>query len=183
MPGPAARGKRQRPQDAWGCAPSQGVITSAVLDRLKAFLGDRSDAGDAAGKGADRLQLATAALLIEAAEMDADFGAEERAKIIELVQRRFGLSAAESRALLESASDKVEQSVEVYGFTRDIKNAFSPEERVEMMEMLWEVAYADGELHDLEASLMRRLAGLLHVSDRDSGLARKRVLARLGLES
>ena len=183
MPGAGVPGKRQRPQDAWGCTPCQGVITSAVLERLRAFLGDRSDASDATGVGADRLQLATAALLIEAAQMDAGFGAEERAKIIELVERRFGLSAAESRELLETAGERVEQAIEVYGFTRDIKNAFSPEERVEMMEMLWEVAYADGKLHDLEAGLMRRLAGLLYVSDLDSGAARKRALARLGLDA
>lgn len=115
--------------------------------------------------------------------MDAEFGAEERTKIGELVAQRFGLSTEESGALLQAASDKVDQSVEVFSFTREIKNAFSPEERVEVMEMLWEVAYADGELHDLEANLMRRLAGLLHVSDRDSGSARKRVLARLGPEA
>ncbi|MEO3427976.1 TerB family tellurite resistance protein [Pelagibius sp. CAU 1746] len=153
-----------------------------MLQKLKALWGERSGADNAAGGHADKLQLATAALLIEAAEMDADFGAEERATITELVERRFGLSAEESRALVRAASDKVQQSVEVFGFTREIKNAFSPEERIEMMEMLWEVAYADGALHDLEANLMRRLAGLLHVSDRDSGLARKRVLTRLGLE-
>lgn len=182
MPGRRAPGKAQRPQVPWGCRPWRGVITSAVLERLKALLGNRPDARGAAGGGADRLQLATAALLVEAAEMDADFGAEERAKITELVERRFDLSAAESQALLQAARDKVEQSVEVFGFTREIKNAFSPEERIEMMEMLWEVAYADGVLHDLEASLMRRLAGLLHVSDRDSGRARKRVLSRHGLE-
>jgi len=134
------------------------------------------------GAAVDRLQLAAAALLVEAARMDDEFGAEERAKIIDLIERRFALSAEESGALLQAASDKVEQSVEIFGFTREIKNAFSPEERVEMMEMLWEVAYADGELHSLEASLMRRLAGLLYVSDRDSGEARKRVLARRGLD-
>jgi uncharacterized tellurite resistance protein B-like protein len=158
------------------------VITSAVLDRLKAFFGDLNGARDATAQGTDKLQLATVALLVEAAQMDADFGAEERAKIIELVERRFGLSAAESRELLQAASEKVEQSVEIFGFTREIKNAFSADERVEMMEMLWDVAYADGELHNMEASLMRRLAGLLHVSDRESALARQRVLARLGLE-
>jgi uncharacterized tellurite resistance protein B-like protein len=49
--------------------------------------------------------------------------------------------------------------------------------------MLWELAYADGQLHDLEASLMRRLAGLLYVSDRDSGDARKRALRRLDQSS
>jgi len=154
-----------------------------VLDRLKAFLAGQTDAQDALAGAGDKVQLATVALLVEAAQMDAEFGAEERAKIIELVEGRFGLSAAESRELLQAASEKVEQAVEVFGFTREIKNAFSPEERIEVMEMLWEVAYADGVLHDLEASLMRRLAGLLHVSDRDNGLARKRVLVRLGLEA
>lgn len=154
-----------------------------MLDRLKAFLAGPNAARGAASGPDDKVRLATVALLVEAAEMDAEFGAEERAKIAELVESRFGLSAAESRALMQAASDKVEQAVEVFGFTREIKNAFSPEERIEMMEMLWEVAYADGVLHDLEASLMRRLAGLLHVSDRDSGLARKRALARLGLEA
>lgn len=154
-----------------------------MLDRLKAFLAGQTEARDAIAGAGDKVQLATVALLVEAAQMDAEFGAEERAKIIELVENRFGLSAAESRELLQAASEKVEQAVEVFGFTREIKNAFSPEERIEMMEMLWEVAYADGVLHDLEASLMRRLAGLLHVSDRDSGLARKRVLVRLDQEA
>ena len=51
---------------------------------------------------------------------------------------------------------------------------------VMLMEMLWEVVYADGELHDYEANLLRRTAGLLHVSDQESGAARKRVLARMG---
>lgn len=182
MPGRRVPDKAQRPQVAWGCTPRRGVITSAVLQKLRALLGERAVADAAAAGHADKLQVATAALLIEAAEMDADFGAEERATISELVERRFGLSPEESHALLQAAGEQVEQSVEVYSFTREIKNAFSPEERTEMMEMLWEVVYADGELHDLEASLMRRLAGLLHVSDRDSGLARKRVLARYGLE-
>jgi uncharacterized tellurite resistance protein B-like protein len=49
------------------------------------------------------------------------------------------------------------------------------------MEMLWEVAYADGTLHELEAQLMRRMAGLIFVDDRANGEARKRALAKLGL--
>jgi len=183
MPGRERSGKRQRPHKTWGCAPRRGVITSAVLDRLKTLFGDRDSAQATPGPGGDPLHLATACLLVEAAQMDNDFDAGERAKISELVQRRFGLSAGDSDRLLQAADEKVAQSVEIFGFTREIKDAFSPEERIELMEMLWDVAYVDGELHDLEANLMRRLAGLLHVSDRDSGLARKRVLARRGLES
>ena len=55
------------------------------------------------------------------------------------------------------------------------------EERIGVIEMLWEVAYADGELHDYEASLLRRVAGLLYVSDRANGEARLRVMAKLGI--
>ena len=71
---------------------------------------------------------------------------------------------------------------EWHGFTRAIKDGFSHAERVQLIEMMWEVAYADGALHDYEASLLRRVTGLLYVSDRESGEARKRVLARLGLQ-
>lgn len=69
----------------------------------------------------------------------------------------------------------------MYGLTRDIKNSLDHPERVELMEMLWQVAYADGVLHDYEANLMRRLAGLLYVSDQESGEARKRAQRALGL--
>ena len=68
---------------------------------------------------------------------------------------------------------------QLLGFTRTIKDRYSLEERIELIEMIWEVVYADGELHDYEANLLRRLGGLLYVSDRERGDARKRVLARL----
>jgi uncharacterized tellurite resistance protein B-like protein len=58
-----------------------------------------------------------------------------------------------------------------------INQGFTHEERVELLEMLWRVIYADGLQHDYEANLMRRLAGLLYVSDRECGEARQRVLA------
>ena len=111
--------------------------------------------------------------------MDDDFGPEEREKIASLVRSRFELSAEEASEILDLAEAKVEDSVQVFGFTRVLKDAFDHEERVEMMEMLWQVVYADGELHDMEASLMRRVSGLLFVSDRESGDARKRALRRL----
>jgi uncharacterized tellurite resistance protein B-like protein len=51
-----------------------------------------------------------------------------------------------------------------------------------IIEMLWEVVYADGVLHDYEANLLRRIGGLIYVSDRDRGAARKRVMKRLGID-
>ena len=114
--------------------------------------------------------------------MDANFGEAERRKIIDLVRARFELTEAEAESLLEIAGDKVANASQLYSFTRVVKDNFDHAERVELMEMLWEVVYADGALHHLEASLMRRVAGLIYVPDRESGEARKRALSKLGLD-
>jgi uncharacterized tellurite resistance protein B-like protein len=151
-----------------------------MLDRIKAILQDRPVAEQA--DGFDQLQVAVAVLLVEAARMDNEFDADERTAIAELLARRFDLDAEAARRLVERAESKAEETVELYTFTRTVKDAFEHEDRVEFMQMLWEVAYADGVLHDHEANLMRRVTGLLHVTDRESGEARKRALRRLGLE-
>jgi uncharacterized tellurite resistance protein B-like protein len=149
-----------------------------MLERIKAILRDQPVAAET--DGFDQLQIAVAVLLIEAARMDNEFDAHERAAIAQLLQRRFELDAARADNLLERAEKHAEDSVEFYTFTRTVKDAFEHEDRVEFMQMLWEVAYADGELHDHEANLMRRVTGLMHVTDRESGEARKRALRHLG---
>jgi uncharacterized tellurite resistance protein B-like protein len=110
--------------------------------------------------------------------MDDDFGPDERVVIERLLRTRFSLSAEEADSLLGAADEAAAESVELYGYTRKIKDAFDNDERIRMIEMLWEVVYADGEVHDHEANLLRRVAGLIYVSDRESGDARKRVLDR-----
>ena len=130
---------------------------------------------------ADR-ELAAAALMVEAARLDDRFEATERERILGLLETRFRMSPSDAETLLAAAERESDESVEWQGFTRQIKEGFEYVERIALIEMLWEVAYADGELHDYEASLLRRVTGLLYVSDRDSGEARKRVLARLGLD-
>lgn len=149
---------------------------------LAILMGDESAWADEGSSRFDDAQVAAAALMVEAARLDGTFGADERQRIEALLEQRIGLPAELARKLLEQAERRATESVAWQGFTRTIKEAFGYEERVGLLEMLWEVAYADGYLHDYEASLLRRVAGLLYVSDRDSGEARLRVLARLGLE-
>ena len=149
-----------------------------MLDRLKSLFA-ADGAGAAAGRHTvDDLHLAAACLLVEAAHQDASFDAEERETVARLVRERFGLDAAEAEELLAAADDAVADAVDFYGFTRRLKDAFDHDERVGMIEMLWQVVYADGTLHDHEANLLRRVAALLYVSDRESGEARKRVLQK-----
>ena len=152
-----------------------------MINRVKALFVERRGAPQVRGAGHshDELRIAAAALMVEAAQLDDNFDAQERDKIRELVAERFELGAEESDSLIEAAEARVAESSQLHGFTRVIKAKFSLEERIDLMEMLWEVVYADGELHHYEANLMRRLAGLLHVSDRDVGAARKRARERL----
>ncbi|MGI9511143.1 MAG: TerB family tellurite resistance protein [Geminicoccaceae bacterium] len=153
-----------------------------MFARLKQLLAEPSQEKNQGHRHSfEEKQLAAAALMVEAAKLDDDFDDEERARIESLLQSQFSLTQAEAKDLLSSGEQASGDSVEWQGFTRAIKDGFEPEERVALIEMLWEVAYADGELHDYEASLIRRITGLLYVSDRDSGEARKRVRTRLGL--
>lgn len=141
----------------------------------------RAAAGREAAPAADgaELQAATALLLVEAASLDGNFSADEEDLIRSLLAEHFDVPAEESERLLADARARHGDTVELYGMTRAIKDRMAPEDRAQVLEMLWRVAYADGELHDYEASLARRVAGLLHVPDRDSGAARKRALQRL----
>jgi uncharacterized tellurite resistance protein B-like protein len=150
-----------------------------MLDRIRRLLTGRPPAAQSAAHSFEERQLAAAALMVEAATMDDTFDADERVRIGQLIQDRFGLSADEAADLLTEAEQAASASVQWQGFTSAIKDGFDHAERVELIEMLWEVAYADGQLHDYEASLLRRIAGLIYVGDRESGEARKRVLARL----
>jgi uncharacterized tellurite resistance protein B-like protein len=140
-------------------------------------------AAGAAAPQQDTLRLALTALLVEAAYSDAHFDENERVVIGRLLESRFELSRADARALLAAGEREARDSAELFHLIRIINEKLSPEERVELVEMLWEVAYADGVLSEYEDSLVRRVGGLIYVSDRDRGLARRRVLDRLGLDA
>jgi uncharacterized tellurite resistance protein B-like protein len=152
-----------------------------MINRIKAMiLGYGAPAGGDDSANADDAAAAAVALLVEAAVMDGDFDDDERHVITRLIAERFGIEAADVEDLIASGEQAVADSSQLYAFTRVVKQGFDFDQRIELIEMLWEVAYADGALHDFEASLVRRVAGLIHVTDRDSGTARKKVLKRLG---
>ena len=130
----------------------------------------------------DELQAAAAALLVEAACMDGNFDDQERESIISLMEQHFNLNNEESLTLISEAEKIIENAGDLYAFTRVIKDRYEPEQRIKMVEMLWEVAFADGNVDHFESNLISRISGLIFVSDRDRGGARKRVMARLGID-
>jgi uncharacterized tellurite resistance protein B-like protein len=151
-----------------------------MMDRLLAWL---KDGEDELPGGGDELQVAVAALLLEAAVVvDGDFDPQEREIVRRLLQRCFSLRPEEAQSLVAAAERRVEASAQLFGFTSTVNNRLSRERKIGLIEMLWEVAYADGVLDPLEDSLLRRIAGLIDVSDHERGEAKRRVLQRLGMQ-
>lgn len=148
-----------------------------MLNRIRDLL-LRTGAGPDVPDPGQRLKLAAAALMVRAASLDGDFGDAERDTVRRLLRERFTLSADDTAALIAEADAAQEDSQQILPFTRALKDALDESERVRIMEMLWEVVLADGAVHDYESNLMRRLSGLLYVSDQDSGAARQRVQTR-----
>ena len=120
-----------------------------------------------------------AGLLVEAAMADGDLDADERAQIAVALEEQLDLTADEVSGIIDGAITAQADRIEIHGLTRAIRADADAEERIAIMEMAWMVVLADGRLHDYEAQLMRRLAGLLYVDDIDSGRAAKRARARL----
>lgn len=120
-----------------------------------------------------------AGLLVEAAMADGELDADERGQIARVLHGQPELGTAVIDRMIDDAVKSHEERVEIHGLTRAIRAETEPEDRVAIMEMAWMVVLADGELHEYEAQLMRRLAGLLYVDDIDSGRAAKRARARL----
>lgn len=149
-----------------------------MLQRLKQVF----KSGEAQKPDFDHVQMAAAVLLVEVAMQDEGFDEDERAYIHQVLQKQFDLTPDDSAALMNMAERHASDSVELYSSTKYIRDAWDHDQRVKLIEMLWEIVYVDGVVHDFEANIMRRIAGLIYVSDQESGIARQQAMARLGMD-
>lgn len=138
-----------------------------MLKKLKVLISDHLADNESEEDREHTLKLATAALLMEISRSDSRIQQEERALMQSHLQKRFELNKEETNTLLELASDQVEDSVSLYEFTRPLNEQLSREERVHILELLWEVAFADGVLDKYEEYYVRKIADLMHISQKD----------------
>lgn len=129
-----------------------------------------------------QLQLATAALLMEMVQADFAESPAERDHVLALLQREFTLSAHEAERIAGLGADAAKAAVSLYDFTRSLDQALSTQDKVRIIEMLWQVAYADGTLDKYEEHLLRKLADLLHLTHRQLIQAKHRVLQARGVQ-
>lgn len=148
-----------------------------MLDGLRKLL--RSTVGsDPGGEGAPRddVELATASLLVEMARADFTADAAEFTLIARLLERRFGLTAEAIEALLARATERADRAVSLQEFTRLLHEQLDAHEKTGIVQMLWRLALADGHIDKHEEHLVRKVAGLLYVPDRELIGTKLRVL-------
>lgn len=141
------------------------------------FSGSDTDSPDAQGPwgGQEHIRDAVASLLIEVAKADYDDDPKERAKIRELLMEFFGMTDSEVAQLVEKAQVSVDEAIALHPFTQTLRAELNPEERAQVIEMMWAVAYADGVKDANEEYLIRKVADLAHVSHARFIQARQRV--------
>lgn len=127
--------------------------------------------------GDEDARLALAALLVRLARTDGNYEAAESREILAILSRRYTLDAASAAALLQQAETVEANAPDTVRFTRAIKDAVAYEDREKIIQAMWQVALADGVRDDDENRLLRLVANLIGVSDRDSALMRQRVEA------
>lgn len=110
------------------------------------------------------LQLACAVLLVEVMRADSELPESERDVVVAVLRRKFQLAPDELDRLLELAHEKARTANDFFRFTSTLNERFSQEQKVRIVEYMWQVAYADGRIDDNENHLISRVAGLLHVT-------------------
>lgn len=123
------------------------------------------DAPPAADEPASQhtLQLATAVLLVEVMRSDAKIGAQERHAVLAALRDKFALADDELERLFELAETRAREATDFYHFTSKINKGFSAEQKLRIVELLWQVALADGHISHHENHLMRKLGDLLYI--------------------
>jgi len=137
-----------------------------MLSAIRDFFEKHIDAPAARGDERHSIELATAALLVEVVRLGGEIKAAEREAVARAVRGRFGLSGAEAGTLLALAEDEAREATDHYQFTSLINKTFSQEQKQQVVELMWRVAYADGELSAYEQHVIRKIADLLYVPHR-----------------
>jgi uncharacterized tellurite resistance protein B-like protein len=143
------------------------MLGTAMLDRLRHFMADLAGEPEAREFGPDDYRLAAASLLVHLAHADGVIGDEEMSHLRNLIAQNFELDAQATTRLIQSAEKSDREAVDFYHFTNTLTRTLDQEGRLRIVEMMWEIAFADGSVHELEENIVARIADLLGVAPHD----------------
>ena len=115
-----------------------------------------------------------AALLIHAAKIDEKYTEDERKIIMKAMIGLTNIKQEEAEKIMIDAEKKEEEQNQIVEFTREIKK-YTLESRLKIIEVIWKIVYSDGIADNYESNLIRRICGLLYISDKDNGIVKVKV--------
>lgn len=149
-----------------------------MIDIAKRFFGAAStDDPKTADRGNKHdIRVATCALFVEIAKIDEEFSKEELKAILSILKKRYGLEEDHAEALIAAADEELEQSVDLWRFAELINKNYSNDEKIKILETLWQIVYVDNKMDEHENYIMHKVGNILRLSHRDLIDAKLKVL-------
>lgn len=122
-----------------------------------------SKAADQKEGVSERIQIATAVILLEVANADDEFSQEEQSRIVNILKSEFSIDDESAQELLRISDERRNGSIDIWHFTNIINENYSNEEKLRIIENVWQVIYADGRLDRYEDYIVHKLSSLLHI--------------------
>lgn len=147
-----------------------------MLSKLRNFIVNTSEPEQVPKQfDASDQQLAQAALMFHVIAADGIVHDEEKEKLHQILESHYDLTADETEQLISEAKRADREAIDLYGFTSILKRQLDSDERLKLIENLWKMVYADGEIHELEDNVVWRIAELLAIDKRDRMELKRRV--------
>jgi uncharacterized tellurite resistance protein B-like protein len=164
-------------------APFTPHGNAGMFESFRKFLSDVSEGGKHPTHFEHNdYRLAAAALLVHTAAIDGNVSELERDKLHAVIKRQFGLDEATTDELVAEATEAEHDAIDLYHFTSLINRSLDEDGRRRVVEMMWEIIYADGHVTEFESNLIWRAADLLGISSRERIELGRRVAAQRGTD-
>ncbi|GAK71330.1 TerB family tellurite resistance protein [Agrobacterium rubi] len=152
-----------------------------MLERIQSFFHTLTQGSASEDFAPDDLRVAIAALCFQVMEADGTVSKVERQRLRELLHEHYDLSSSKLDALMDAGREAGREAVDYYRFTADIRRHLDEEKRIELIGILWDIVYADGERNEMEDHVIWRVADLLGVSVRDRVLQRQQAATHVNI--
>lgn len=148
-----------------------------MFERMMSFLKDLPSAGSRQLRQDDP-RVAAAALMYHVMNADGDRQDVEWERVKQLLARSYGVAGDELDRLAKAGEQAENEAIDLYAFTSVLKRSLDEEARKDFIAMMWEIVYADGELHEIEDNMVWRIAELVGVESRDRIEAKRKAAQR-----
>jgi uncharacterized tellurite resistance protein B-like protein len=139
-----------------------------MIDFIKKYFGASADSDtDAAASSNHDIRIATCALFLEMANLDDEFSGTEKADVLRLMREHYHLSSEHAEEWTDLAKQQLDGSIDLWRFTNLINENYSHDEKMQIVELIWRLIFADGHLSEHENYLVRKLGKMLRLTHRE----------------